>query len=298
MQHLIESYRSWLQALNYSSGVVKNNPVYVAGFFGWSGVEAVEELSQEVFQGWFTYLARRPHQRNGGALSLAYLQAQRRALVQFSTFLRQIGEAGFAVPLTQKGKEARPLKLLSCQQVRLLYRACDKLQDPSSHSLGLLAARERVLLGLYYGCGLRLSEGASLEVGDVLLEQQLLHVRKGKNYKERYVPLTATVAADVEHYLQKVRPLLLRQKEQQQVLISWQGRPLQKAAIARRLQELCTLAGLEPIGLHALRHSIATHLLEAGMPLEQISRFLGHSSLESTQRYTHIRHGKAPLLLL
>ena len=145
------------------------------------------------------------------------------------------------------------------------------------------------MLSLYYGCGLRRSEAVAVDVSDVLFRKRLLYVRKGKNYRERYVPMTSAIIADLRTYLYEARPLLLGKYSSEALLVSNQGRRIEAQSLAIRLKQLLLIAGIDkPITLHSLRHSIATHLLQSGMKLQYISDFLGHQSLEATQLYTHI----------
>ena len=157
------------------------------------------------------------------------------------------------------------------------------------------------MLSIYYGCGLRKSEGTSLKTSDILTERKLIHVRKGKGSKERYVPVTGNNLNHITEYLQNGRNLLLNQNESDPVLsgakasffINQYGTACSDQALSARLDRLAknsnnrVLQAKKP-SLHTLRHSIATHLLQQGMDIEMIRKFLGHSSLESTQIYTHI----------
>ena len=155
--------------------------------------------------------------------------------------------------------------------------------------------RDRALLAVYYGCGLRKSEGRQLDQSDILWERNLIYVRKGKNYKERYVPMTEKVREDLQDYQYSSRPAFPR-SEQPAFFLSQKGGRLSGCILYQRIKHLLQTAEIDkPAGLHTLRHSIATHLLQSGMKLEQISRFLGHSSLESTQVYTHIVHEESSL---
>jgi integrase/recombinase XerD len=169
------------------------------------------------------------------------------------------------------------------QEIGGLYNA---VQD---NTLGL---RDKAMLALYYGCGLRKQEGISLNTVDILLDKDLIHVRKGKGYKARFVPISGQQKTDLENYLNYGRPYLQNlHKKEEALLLSIRGQRMSGATAFERIQNLKAIAGIDkPIGLHTLRHSIATHLLKSGMKLEQIQRLLGHSSMESTQIYTHITH--------
>ena len=172
-------------------------------------------------------------------------------------------------------KTTRPLPaILTLTEVHTLYDCCDYTPQ------GL---RDRVMLSIYYGCGLRRSEGIAVDVSDALFRKKLIYVRKGKNYRERYVPMTSAIVADLRTYLHEARPLLLGSSYTEALLVSEQGRRIEAQSLAIRLKQLLPIAGIDkPITLHSLRHSIATHLLQSGMKLQYIADFLGHRSLEAT----------------
>jgi site-specific recombinase XerD len=287
----LEKYKKWLETLNYSTSTIKNNPKYVREFIEWSGIKETNQITQENLQSWFDHLSSRKHKRKEGGLSLNYIKGYRNALSQFSKYLRETGFASFEMNVQIKGEDTTTRAILTRKEIQKLYESTNYYTDPGIESKGLLAARERAILGLYYGCGLRKNEGQHIELKDIKFKQNLLYVRKGKNYKERYVPIPEGVKKDFVHYLKYARPKLSRGKQNESFLVGWLGAPLQGAAILKRVQILGEIAQInKPVGLHTLRHSIATHLLQSGMRLEQIARFLGHSSLESTQIYTQISH--------
>ena len=284
----LEHYQNWLETLNYSSELIKNNPRFIAEFITWSKITDTDQVNNQLIEGWFDYLSKRKSKRREGALSVNTIKSYYTALNQFNRFLRETGQLGFEVNVSFKNKQAAEITVLTQKEIHGLYEATHYYTDPSIKDKGLLAARERAILGLFYGCGLRKNEGQNVEIKDLDFKKNLLYVRKGKNYKERYVPIPAGVKKDFVHYLDYARPLLLRGQKHEQFIVTWYGRPMGKSALYSRLHILCDLANLPHIGLHTLRHSIATHLLQSGMKLEQIARFLGHSSLESTTIYTHL----------
>jgi integrase/recombinase XerD len=298
---IIDKYRNWLETLNYSNAVAKNNPRFIAEFMTWANINNTDQITNEKITAWFNHLSTRKHKRKEGGLSLNYLKGYKNALGQFSRFLRETHAVGFDLPagvLTEAGvkvnlghlQESKKI-VLSQQEIQQLYEATNYYTDPGIKGNGLLAVRERAVLGLFYGCGLRKNEGLHVKISDLDFKQNLLYVRKGKNYKERYVPIAEGVKRDFIHYLDYARPQLIRNKKHENFITGWYGSPLKGSALLERVQLLASMAGIEKqVGLHTLRHSIATHLLQSGMKLEQIARFLGHSSLESTQIYTHISH--------
>jgi len=174
------------------------------------------------------------------------------------------------------------VNVLSLEEVLKLYEVTE--------GKSLLKYRDIAMLEVYYCCGLRRNEGVNLRVEDVDLAKQLLFVRRGKNYRQRYVPFTSRTAGRLRDYLLFCRSVLVEESHpNKSFFLSVNGERLQGQSLAIRLKKLVKKAGLKSnVGLHTLRHSIATHLLSEGMKLENIQQFLGHSSIESTQIYTHL----------
>jgi site-specific recombinase XerD len=140
---------------------------------------------------------------------------------------------------------------------------------------GPLALRNRALLELIYSAGLRSAEAVGLDLADVDFEQEQLHVR-GKGGKERVVPLGEEAGYLLAQYLREARPQLARGAENA-VFISARGRRLDTSTLRRLFAHP-----------HRLRHAFATHLLEGGADLRTIQELLGHSSLSTTQVYSHV----------
>ena len=137
------------------------------------------------------------------------------------------------------------------------------------------ARRNRALLELVYSCGLRSAEAVGLDLADVDFEQEAVHVR-GKGGKERVVPLGERAAHDVAVYLRDARPALAR-GACDALFLSVRGRRLDTSTLRRLVRNP-----------HRLRHAYATHLLEGGADLRTIQELLGHSSLSTTQIYSHV----------
>jgi len=141
---------------------------------------------------------------------------------------------------------------------------------------GPIPLRNRALVELVYSAGLRSAEAVGLDLADVDFEQELVHVRNGKGAKDRVVPLCEEAAHWLARYLRDARPELAAGAENAFFL----------SARGRRL-DTCTLRRLVPHP-HRLRHAFATHLLEGGADLRTIQELLGHSSLSTTQVYSHV----------
>lgn len=283
-RRLQQSFTEWLQLLNFEPTTIKYGPIQLGEFLYWLEDQKINEIHQvtrKVIADYFEHLRTRQNQRKGGKLSKNYLRKHLQILRKFARYLRETEQDSFEVAIQLRGTSSKVTTILSRAEIGRLYQSID-------HSL--LGMRDRAMLAIYYGCGLRRSEGVNLEVSDILTERNLVYVRKGKNYKERYVPMTAAVREHLQEYINYARPGLLKTPVEA-LFLGRTGNKILSSAMAERFKKLLQRAEIgKPAGLHTLRHSIATHLLQSGMKLEQISRFLGHSSLESTQLYTHIIH--------
>ena len=139
-----------------------------------------------------------------------------------------------------------------------------------------LALRNRALVELVYSAGLRSAEAVALDLADVDFEQELVHVRSGKGGKDRVVPLGEEAAYLLQRYLRGARPELATGAEDA-FFLSARGRRLDTSTLRRLVPHP-----------HRLRHAFATHLLEGGADLRTIQELLGHSSLSTTERYSHV----------
>jgi site-specific recombinase XerD len=147
--------------------------------------------------------------------------------------------------------------------------------------------RDRALLELLYGCGLRAAEACDLALADVRLETGSLRVT-GKGGKQRVVPLGGAAEAALERYLARGRPRMAAAGTGGRLFVSVRGRPLHPSDVRRALLRALERAGVAQRSPHALRHTFATHLLEGGADLRSIQHLLGHASVGTTQVYTHV----------
>jgi integrase/recombinase XerD len=151
-----------------------------------------------------------------------------------------------------------------------------------------LAWRDRTLLELGYGAGLRVSELCGLAQTDLLLSENLVRVF-GKGGKERLVPIGRSVIGAVSVYLHTVRPGLDRGHSKGRVLLNARGEPLSRVGAWGIVKRATQRAGIDKrVTPHTLRHSFATHLLEGGADLRAVQEMLGHADLSTTQIYTHV----------
>lgn len=171
-------------------------------------------------------------------------------------------------------------EVLSLREVEAMLGSPD-ISEP-------LAWRDRALLELGYGAGLRVSELCGLEIADLHLQDSLVRVL-GKGAKERLVPIGRQVIGAVSVYLNTTRPLLDRGRTAGRLLLNARGQPLSRVGAWGIVKEHARRAGIaKRVTPHTLRHTFATHLLEGGADLRAVQEMLGHADLSTTQIYTHV----------
>lgn len=186
--------------------------------------------------------------------------------------------------LLQCGRAGRPLpETLQAESVNTLLQSIDPADLP-------FGARDRALLEMLYGSGLRVSELVNLRADQVDWEENFLRIT-GKGNKTRHVPMGGVAARALRSYLEHARPKLMRngRRAGDTLFLSNRGEKLTRDRIRQIIKERALAAGLpENVYPHIMRHSFATHLLENGADLRVIQDMLGHASLSTTQVYTHV----------
>jgi integrase/recombinase XerD len=171
-------------------------------------------------------------------------------------------------------------EVLSVAEVDKLL-ASPTLDDP-------LVFRDRALLELAYGAGLRVSEWISIGVRDVMFDEGLVRVF-GKGSKERLVPIGRRAIGALASYVRELRPRLEHGEGRGALFLNARGQPLTRMGAWKILQKYVARAGIEKhVSPHTLRHSFATHLLEGGADLRAVQEMLGHADISTTQIYTHV----------
>lgn len=148
--------------------------------------------------------------------------------------------------------------------------------------------RNKAMLELMYATGIRISEMTNLKLNDIFWEEHIIRVF-GKGRKERHIPVAEQSLKFVEIYSRSYRPLLIKGRDEQFVFLNVRGSKLSRMGFWKILRQLALSAGIKKhISPHTIRHSFATHLLEAGANLRIVQTLLGHSSINTTQIYTNI----------
>ncbi len=187
---------------------------------------------------------------------------------------------------TPAGWKVLPKSLSEVEVATMIDQAGHRSADSSAESCTPQSLRDRAMLELLYGGGVRVSELADLAVEDVSLQQGQMLVR-GKGDKERIVPLGQPAIQALTEYLQHGRVRLLRKSNVRQVFLSQRGRPLTRQTIWSIVKHVNHRASP-----HMLRHSCATHMVEHGADLRTVQTLLGHADISTTEIYTHLALGR------
>lgn len=282
-----KDYKDYLLLLGYADETCQSKYLYLKEFFYWLeeiGIYQLHHITAVEIGGFYEYIQNRKSTRTKEALKQKSVYDIMRSVQQY---------LGYALHLSKiKINPASHLKfnypneevnriIFDQDQIKQLYEATENNQ-------------EKAILNIAYGCGLRANEISQLNQEDLRLTENLVIVQKGKNSKRRLVPISDKIKTELDFFLSNEEVL---QRTEKAIFLNSKGNRMQQWTLNSILKNIIkrtvfgkefTKEELNKIGIHTLRHSIATHLLENGMKLEQVQIFLGHSHIESTEIYTHI----------
>ncbi len=281
------NYKKYLDILGLKAETTQARYLYLKEFFSYLESYKIFELQQitpKEIANYTNYLKVKISQKTGRFIKQKSIYDHMRNLQQYLGYLLENG--------TIKSSPASHLKFTAVSEnVERFIFTQNQIQELYKVS----NLQEKTILNIGYGCGLRVQEISDLNKEDIRLSENLILVRKGKNSKRRLVPISEKLAEELQEYLESLVPNL--RDKTNEMFVNSKARRMQEWSFNKALKILVlkTEFGqslkteeLNKIGIHSLRHSIATHLLENGMKLEQVQVFLGHSNVESTEIYTHI----------
>lgn len=274
-------YKKHLDILGLNPETTQSRYLYLREFFSYlenNKIFEIKEVTPKEIADYNDYLKAKKSQRTGKALKQKSIYDHMRNLQQYFGYLLEIE--------TIKSNPASHLKFTAVSEnvERFIFS-----QDQIQALYKVANLEEKAILNIGYGCGLRVQEMSDLNKEDIRFSENLVIVQKGKNSKRRLVPISDKIKTELEAFI------FSNEKKTNEVFLHSKGQRMQTGTLNKRLKNLIRKAKLNiderqlnSIGIHNLRHSIATHLLQNGMKLEQVQKFLGHSHIESTEIYTHI----------
>lgn len=274
-------YRNYLLLLGYTEETCQSRYLFLKEFFSWLeaiGIYKLQAITSVEIANFYEYIENRESARTKEKLKLKAVYSIMRCVQSFLGYALDLGKVTINpashLQLSYPN-EVVARRIFTQEEIKELYQATETLQ-------------EKAILHMGYGCGLRVQEISDLNKEDVRLTENLVIVQKGKNNKRRLVPISDTISQDLQEFIFSI------EEAQTALFINTKGRRMQEWTFNAILKELIERAFplwgniKGAIGMHTLRHSIATHLLQNGMKLKQVQQFLGHSFIESTAIYTHI----------
>ncbi len=228
-----------------------------------------------------------------GRLDTLSSRSQARVLTSIRTFFSFMMEEGRCdenpCELIDTPKPQRKLPVvLSVEEVGRMISSVD-LTDPLGH-------RNKAILEVMYGCGLRVSEAVSIRVTDIFAGEQFIRVI-GKGDKQRLVPIGECALSAIRYYMPDRQRILdsckTAMKDTDVLFLNRRGKPMTRVMVFNIVREAASRAGIaKDISPHTLRHSFATHLIENGADLRAVQQMLGHESIMTTEIYTHVETSK------
>jgi len=265
-----------LQERNASAHTIKAYRTDLEEFSAYVGPQGWGDIDHVLIRGYLSSLYERGLSRTSVARALAALRSLYRWLAQEGVVDHN--------PAKLVATPKLPKKLPRVPTIEEVNTVLDSQLTESSS----FAERDRAILELLYGCGIRNSELTGINLDDIRWSNEVVLVR-GKGRKERYVPFGESAAEAVKAYLPRRQQVLAKRTMERALLVNLRGNRLTTRSVGRIVKQVAVSKGLSPdVHPHTLRHAFGTHMLEEGADLRAIQEMLGHERLATTQRYTQL----------
>lgn len=293
-QYILEQYGDWLYTRDLSIEMVHNYKNMLGVFFRWlqsQNISYVKAITNQHINNYFEHLQTRSNKRSQAGLSTSHLNSNFSAVDKLLEYLHLVGLDNAPLPtgfrlFVDKQQRIENIHPFTQEEIKLL-----QAEIPNSYPYLNFKRKEakheqlKLIFVLFYGAALRRAEGIKLTINDIDFDRHTIFVQKGKNYKDRIIPMNEGIYKALQHYIYNFRNLQ-RVNHNRLFIMSY-------STILDGLKHLQEISPNEEIKKkkltpHILRHSISTHLHQNGMSIENISKILGHSTLNTTQIYTHI----------
>src|SRR5690349_8274137 len=266
-----------LRERNSSPHTIKAYTGDLARFAAYAGSRGWKQIDHIVVRGFLSQLYEKGLSKTSVARALAAVRSLYRWLAQEGVVEQN--------PAKLVATPKRPQKLPRVPTIEEM----NSVLDGQMPEVATFPERDRLMLELLYGCGIRNSELTGINLDDIRLSAEAIIVR-GKGKKERYVPIGNYVKSELADYLpDRQKTLAEIRKNTPALLINQRGSRLTTRSVGRIIKKIAVAKGLSPdVHPHTLRHAFGTHMLEEGADLRAIQELLGHERLATTQRYTQL----------
>lgn len=292
---ILEEYALWYETLGYNSKTRKRYAGIIGQFFDYlqeHNINHITLLNHTHIKNYFEYVQSIKSQKTRETYSIIHLNDIFLAVDKLCQFLVEMGmntapaPLNFRIKTDQRQEKIDGIIPFTIEEIKQLQNAIPNTYENLSFAERQAKQYElQLIFALCYGCALRRMEAYNLTAKDVDFDRKTIFVKQGKNYKDRIVPMNDNVCNTLKDYIYNFRHRLklphIRLFVHSLSELHKSLKEVQQATENPQIQE-------KRLYFHILRHSMATHLLQNGMDIESIAKFLGHSSLVSTQLYTHI----------
>lgn len=292
----LQDYREYASNLGYAYHSQRRKSFLLHDFLQWlteRNINDITKIAPSHLKEYHEHLKNRPCKTKEGVLKSNTIQQHFSSIRLFFILLQEtqiiVKNPMSVIKITCKREKSFPKSILTIPEVMELYRYTETLL-------------ERAFLSLCYGCGMRGMEVTAVNMEDLRLNENYIIIPHGKGNKKRLVPISQRIRRDIEQYIDYERTLYMKDERQKALLLNTSGERIRSYTFAKMLYRIIERTGnkeiiRKKICPHNLRHSIATHLLEQGVTIEQVRNFLGHSLLETTEIYTRVSQKQLKTLL-
>jgi integrase/recombinase XerD len=285
---LREKYLEHLQNNRYSTCTVKNEDYALRDlekFLTHQDIDRIADVTMEIIGQYNQHIRNHKDEKTGKPYNISTITGKLQPVKYFFSWLTKNmvilydPAKDMEIPPMKKGL---PRTILSEEEIAKFI----ELPDTGTP----IGYRDRTIFELFYATGMRNTELKTLKIQDIDLEARTIHIKEGKGNKERIIPLTPLAFNYLKEYLEKVRLLFLKDKENQEfVFLNLSANSFNRQGICEIFEKYRKAGNIaKPVSSHIFRHSIATHLLENGMDIRYIQELLGHGSLQTTQLYSKV----------
>lgn len=285
---LREQYLKHLLNNRYSSQTIINANCALRRFETFlenQGIERIADVSTEIVSQYNRNIRNHRNEETGKPYNVSTITGRLHSIKYFFSWLTRSmiilydPAKDMEIPACKKGL---PRTILS-EEETAKFLELPNLSTATGY-------RDRTIFELFYATGMRNTELKTLKLQDIDLEARTIHIKEGKGNKERVIPLTTLAFKYLKEYLEKVRPIFLKDKEPRDfVFLNLASNSLTRQAICEIFEKYRKAVNIaKPVSSHVFRHSIATHLLENGMDIRYIQELLGHGNLQTTQLYSKV----------
>lgn len=292
-QEQLLEYKEQLHILGYNNTTCNLRYHTLKKFFSFLeslGIYELKQIKAHTIDQYYSHIQNKKSLNTGENLKHKTVQDYMRYIKNYLEYSREQGKIKTNPASHLEFKyifESVERFIFSPSQIQELYLVSDSL--------------EKAILNIGYGCALRVGEMEKINTQDIKLQDKKVIVQCGKNSKRRIVPITTKIKNELQNFIQNHN-----QENQNALFINTKNRPMREWTFNKMLKEMVVKTNfgkqlprheLNKISFHSLRHSIATHLLQNGMKLEQVQVFLGHNERQSTTIYTHVNQNQLNQLI-